>query len=86
ANWVNLGFNFGSLLRDPDGLLVGEGKFMRHIRIAQEADLEAPSVRDLIRAAIAEAERPREKAGKPRAVVRMARSGRNRPATKTATS
>jgi hypothetical protein len=26
ANWVNLGFNFGSLLPDPDGLLRGEGK------------------------------------------------------------
>jgi len=25
CHWVNLGFNFGSLLPDPDGLLRGEG-------------------------------------------------------------
>jgi len=81
ANWVNLGFNFGALLPDPDGLLRGEGKFIRHIRITQEADLDAPGVRELVRAAIAEAERPREKAGKPRTVVRMAQSPKNRRAS-----
>ena len=42
ANWVNLGFNFGSLLPDPDGLLRGEGKWIRHVRIAQAADLTRP--------------------------------------------
>ncbi len=32
ANWVNLGFyHFGSLLPDPDGLLRGEGKLIRHV-------------------------------------------------------
>ena len=36
ANWVNLGFNLGSLLPDPDGLLRGEGKLIRHVRLAQE--------------------------------------------------
>ena len=33
ASWVNLGFNFGSLLSDPDGLLRGEGRSA--VRIAQ---------------------------------------------------
>jgi hypothetical protein len=70
ANWVNLGFNFGSLLPDPNGLLRGEGKLMRHIRIAQAADLNAPGVRALVRAAIAQAERPEGKTGKPWTVVR----------------
>jgi hypothetical protein len=77
ANWVNLGFNFGAVLADPDGLLRGEGKVIRHVRIAQTADLEAPGVRGLVRAAIAEAERPEGKVGKPRAVVRRA-AGRRR--------
>jgi hypothetical protein len=76
ANWVNLGFNFGSLLSDPDGLLAGEGKLIRHVRIRQEEDLVAPGVRELVRAAIAKAERPEGRAGKPRTVVRTAKSAR----------
>src|SRR5262249_2501549 len=46
ANWVNLGFNFGSVLPDPKGLLRGDGKFIRHVRIAQAADLEADGVQE----------------------------------------
>ena len=78
SNWVNLGFNFGSLLPDPDGLLHGEGKLIRHIRIAQAANLDAPGVRELVRAAIARAERPEGKRGKPRTVVRRAQSTKKR--------
>ena len=78
AHWVNLGFNFGSLLRDPEGLLRGDGKLIRHIRIAQATDLDAPAVRELIRSAIAQAERPQGKAGKPRTVIRTAQSSRKR--------
>jgi hypothetical protein len=80
ANWVNLGFNFGSLLADPDGLLLGKGQSIRHARIAQAADLEAAGVRKLVRAAIAQAERPEGEAGKPRTVVHRAQSGRRRSA------
>jgi hypothetical protein len=58
AKWVNLGFNFGSLLPDPFGLLQGEGKWIRHVRVSSTADLEASGVRELVRAAIAQAERP----------------------------
>jgi hypothetical protein len=78
ANWVNLGFNFGSLLPDPYGLLRGEGKLIRHIRMARAADLDRPGVRELVRAAIAQAERPEGKAGKPRFVVRTAQSAKKR--------
>jgi hypothetical protein len=78
ANWVNLGFNFGSQLPDPDGLLRGNGKWIRHVRIAQAADLEAPGVRGLVRAAIAEAERPEDKVEKPRTVVRTAQPAKKR--------
>ncbi|MGA2963828.1 MAG: DUF1801 domain-containing protein [Candidatus Korobacteraceae bacterium] len=80
ANWVNLGFNFGSLLPDPDGLLRGEGKLIRHVRIAQVADLDAPGVRKLVKSAIARAERPDGKGGKPGTVVRTAQSARKRSA------
>ena len=75
ANWVNLGFNFGAYLPDPNGLLRGDGKLIRHVRIAQEADLEIAGIRKLVRAAIERAERPEGKHGKPRVVVRHAQSG-----------
>ena len=78
ANWVNLGFNFGSLLPDPHGLLRGEGKLIRHVRIAQATDLEARGVRDLVRAAIAQADRSEGKPGKPHTVIRTAQSARKR--------
>jgi hypothetical protein len=74
ANWVNLGFNFGSMLPDPDGLLQGEGKWIRHVRIAHPTDLDAPGVRELLRAAIAQAERPQVKAAKPSTAIHRARS------------
>jgi Domain of unknown function (DU1801) len=81
ANWVNLGFNFGSLLPDPHALLRGEGKLIRHVRIGQAVDLDAPGVRELVRTAIAQAERPEGKAGKPRTVVRRAQSVKRRSAS-----
>ena len=76
SNWVNLGFNFGSQLNDPNDLLQGDGKWIRHIRIAQMADLDNHGVRELVRAAIAEAERPGGEAGKPCTVVRKAQSSK----------
>jgi Domain of unknown function (DU1801) len=82
AGWVNLGFNFGSLLPDPDGLLRGDGKLIRHVRIARAADLDVPGIRELVRAAIAQAERPEGKAGKPRTVIRTAQR-RREPSART---
>ena len=78
ANWVNLGFNFGVLLPDPGGLLCGEGKLIRHVRIAQPMDLDAPGVRELVRAAIARAELPESKLAKPRTIVRTVQSANKR--------
>ena len=80
TNWVNLGFNFGAVLPDPNGMLRGEGKMIRHLRIAQPEDLDAPGIRELVRAAIAQAERPEDMAGKPRTVVRTAQFAKKRSA------
>jgi hypothetical protein len=82
ANWVNLGFNFGSLLPDPERLLRGEGKFIRHVRIASEADLAAGGVRELIRAAVAQAERPEGDIGEPYTVIRTRTSAKSGPAVR----
>ncbi len=54
---VNLGFNQGSTLPDPHGLIAGTGKSIRHIRIVTKEDLKRP-LRVYIRAAIKQATRP----------------------------
>jgi hypothetical protein len=49
---VNLGFHRGAALPDPEKRLKGKGKFMRHVRVQSEADLQEASVRELLRVAI----------------------------------
>lgn len=51
-NHVNLGFNRGTKLDDPDGLLEGTGKLIRHVRIENPAVLKKRSVQKLIRQAV----------------------------------
>lgn len=51
SSHVNLGFCRGALLPDPDHVLEGEGKKMRHIKFRSERDVERPFVRRYIRAA-----------------------------------
>jgi hypothetical protein len=48
---VNLGFNYGASLDDPDGILEGTGKQIRHIKIRTPADLARPEVRAYVRRA-----------------------------------
>jgi hypothetical protein len=52
ARHVNLGFPRGATLPDPNHVLEGEGKTMRHIKFASASDLERPFVRRYIQAAI----------------------------------
>ena len=49
---LNLGFNKGTLLPDPESLLKGTGKLMRHIPITKTEDFDKQTVKDLIIAAI----------------------------------
>jgi hypothetical protein len=46
--YVNLGFNYGSELPDPDKLLEGTGKLFRHTKIKSKEDLKKPALRALI--------------------------------------
>jgi hypothetical protein len=48
---IDLGFNYGSELPDPEGLLEGTGKLFRHIKINTPEDLDRPAVRLLLEAA-----------------------------------
>jgi len=50
--WVRLGFYYGGELPDPEGLLEGAGKRLRHIKVRSEAELQRPGVRELVRLAL----------------------------------
>ena len=50
-NHVNLGFNYGSELPDPAGLLQGQGKLLRHVKIRSPEDLSNPALRRLLEVA-----------------------------------
>ncbi|MEU6084408.1 DUF1801 domain-containing protein [Streptomyces sp. NPDC047108] len=45
---VVLGFYYGAELPDPEGILEGTGKSMRHVKIRTREDLENPALRKLV--------------------------------------
>ncbi|MCD9031774.1 DUF1801 domain-containing protein [Luteimonas sp. Y-2-2-4F] len=51
---VNIGFFFGSVLDDPAGLLEGEGRFMRHVKVRPGSSPPEEALRQLISAAYAD--------------------------------
>ncbi len=48
---VNVGFFRGAEIADPDGLLEGTGKFMRHVKLRPECDVVARALMKLIETA-----------------------------------
>ena len=52
TNHFNLGFNKGTLLKDPNQLLTGTGKLIRHIDVKTSNDYRNPKVTALIQEAI----------------------------------
>lgn len=51
---VNVGFYRGSELPDPDGLLEGTGKFMRHVKLRPDCDIDSTTLQRLIESAYAD--------------------------------
>jgi hypothetical protein len=45
---VNLGFNQGSELRDPEDRLGGPGALLRHLKVTTRKQVDDPAVRDLL--------------------------------------
>jgi hypothetical protein len=45
---VNVGFFRGAEISDPEGLLEGTGKFMRHVKLSPARDVEARALMKLI--------------------------------------
>lgn len=52
AKHLNLGFNKGTLLKDPKKLLQGTGNLIRHIPVTQPGDYRNAAVKALIKEAI----------------------------------
>jgi len=48
---VNVGFFYGTLLEDPSGLLQGNGKRMRHVKLSPGATVDESALGGLINAA-----------------------------------
>jgi len=48
---VNVGFFRGAEIADPEGLLEGTGKFMRHVKLRPEGDVNATALMKLIETA-----------------------------------
>lgn len=61
---LNLGFNKGSKLHDPHGLLTGTGNLIRHIDVTKPADYRNKKAKDLIQAAVDFAIKDMEKPSK----------------------
>jgi hypothetical protein len=68
---VNLGFPRGASLLDPNRVLEGEGKTMRHIKFRSLGDVERPFVRRYIQAAMEQAA-PEGARGTGKSVVKTA--------------
>ena len=51
---VNVGFFRGAEIADPDRLLEGTGKFMRHVKLRPDKELNSAALTRLIKAAYAD--------------------------------
>jgi hypothetical protein len=45
---VNVGFFRGAELEDPDGILEGAGKFMRHVKIKPDTAIDGDALKEMI--------------------------------------
>jgi len=70
ARHINLGFPRGSSLPDPNHVLEGDGKAMRHIKFASQRDLERTFVRRYIHASIEQLGADAPASGTGRSVVK----------------
>ena len=54
---VNVGFFRGAELPDPNGLLEGTGRFMRHVKLRPDGQVDAEALKRLISSAFADMKR-----------------------------
>ena len=63
---VNVGFFRGAELADPKGLLEGTGKYMRHVKLRPDRDVDAEALTGLIESAYTDIKRRLETEQPPR--------------------
>jgi hypothetical protein len=80
---VNLGFNRGADLDDPNKILQGKGSQVRHITIREKSDLSSTYLKGLVRAAIVNARALAIAGGipeiEPQSIVKAIYAKRRRP-------
>src|SRR5262245_45843172 len=82
--WVNLFFLQGTELKDPKGILAGEGKYVRHIVLEVASTVDRPEVKALMRQALEIAPQPLDKKARRRIVIKSISKKQRprRPATR----
>ena len=78
ANGVGLAFLRGSTLKDPDGILQGEGKLNRFVRLKSAATLSEPAVASLMQAAVGQSPVPFPSSGRGSTIIKSI-SAKQRP-------
>jgi hypothetical protein len=53
-DYANLGFYYGADLQDPEGLLQGTGKKLRHVKVRGSEEVDRPALRQLIQQSLEE--------------------------------
>jgi hypothetical protein len=76
--WINLFFLNGIELTDPENILKGSGKFVRHVVVTDASVLEQPAVVKLIRESTRLADPPFRKTN-PRRLIIKSISAKQRP-------
>ncbi|MBS1791115.1 MAG: DUF1801 domain-containing protein [Acidobacteria bacterium] len=75
---VNLGFNYGATLSDPDGMLIGSGKQVRHLKVSSPEELRNLHLRRFIQLAIEQAD-VQERAKSTKTIVKVTQGKKRRP-------
>jgi len=76
--WVTLFFLHGANLPDPQKLLKGSGKIVRHIVLESAADLDKPAVKALMTRALERCDKPINRAAPGRIIIKSI-SAKQRP-------
>lgn len=80
TNYVNLGFNLGTQLHDPENRLKGTGTKIRHLRLLDLQELEDPYIQALINESIQIAPN-RSESVLPQTIIRVMNGPKRRPGT-----
>jgi hypothetical protein len=76
--WVSLFFLRGADLPDPQKLLKGSGKVVRHVVLESAADLDKPAVKALMKRALERCDKPINSAAPGRIIIKSV-SAKQRP-------